>query len=128
MLYRNMFIKIIIIAVICITINSTSIYAITEETTDNSSIAKVTDAQYASIEKILEYINKEIKNIDEKISLSRTLTEYEKYPAVRLNIDTPYFGIYSIINSKLKIRNDVSTVDMAGGYSIKSVVNRRKYW
>jgi len=125
MLYRNMFIKIIIIAVICITINSTSIYAITEENTDNSSIAKVTDAQYASIEKILEYINKEIKNIDEKISLSRTLTEYEKYPAVRLNIDTPYFGIYSIINSKLKIRDDVSTVDMASGYGIKSIVNRR---
>ncbi|MDD2376458.1 MAG: hypothetical protein PHD15_03505 [Clostridia bacterium] len=125
MLYKNMFIKIIIIAVICITINSTLIYAIAEENIDTTSIVKVTDAQYTSIEKILAYINKEIKNIDEKISISRTLTEYKKYPAVRLNIDTPYFGIYSIINSKLKIRNGVSTVDIASGYSIKSVVNKK---
>jgi len=120
-----MFAKIIIIAVICITFNSTLIYAIDQESTEDSSILKVTEAEYSSIQKILEYINKEIKNMDEKISLSRTLTEYEKYPAVRLNIDTPYFGIYSIIDSKLKIRNSVSTIDVAGGYSIKNIVNRR---
>ena len=115
MLYKNMFIKIIVIVVIYITINSTLIYGIEQENASDSSILKVTDAQYDSIEKILDYINKEMKSIDEKVSASRNLLEYEKYPAVRLNIDTPYFGIYSIINSKLKIRDDVSTVDMASG-------------
>jgi hypothetical protein len=134
MLYKNMFAKIIIIAVICITFNSTLIYAIDQVTSEDSStlkvkdetsVIKVTDAEYASIQKILEYINKEIKSMDDKIALSRTLIEYEKYPAVRLNIDTPYFGIYSIIDSKLKIRNGVSTVDMASGYSIKNIVNKK---
>lgn len=134
MLYRKMFAKIIIIAVICIASNGNMIFAANEENIDNNSVlkvtdekytAKVTDAEYASIEKILEYINKEMKNIDDKISLSRTLPEYEKYPAVRLNIDTPYFGIYSIINSRLKIRNNVSTMDIASGYSIKNIVNKR---
>ena len=134
MLYKNMFAKIIIIAVICMMFNSTLIYAIDQVTTqdstnskvvDETSVIRVSDAEYASIQKILEYINKEIKNMDDKIALSKTLIEYEKYPAVRLNIDTPYFGIYSIIDSKLKIRNGVSTVDMASGYSIKNIVNKK---
>jgi len=129
-----MFAKIIIIAVICMMFNSTLIYAIDQVTTqdsknskivDETSVIRVSDAEYASIQKILEYINKEIKNMDDKIALSKTLIEYEKYPAVRLNIDTPYFGIYSIIDSKLKIRNGVSTVDMASGYSIKNIVNKK---
>ena len=57
MLYKNMFAKIIIIAVICITFNSTLIYAIDQESTEDSSILKVTEAEYSSIQKILEYIN-----------------------------------------------------------------------
>lgn len=134
MLYKKMLLKIIIVAVICMATNGTLIYAVDEENVKDSSVlktadeqytAKVTDVQYESIQKILEYINKEMKNIDEKIDMSRTLPEYEKYPAVRLNIDTPYFGISSIVNSKLKIRDKVSTVDIANGYSIKSVVNRK---
>lgn len=134
MLYKKMFSKIIIAAVICMATNGALIYAVDEENVEDSSVLKiadeqytpkVTDAQYESIQKILEYINKEMKSIDEKIAMARTLPEYEKYPAVRLNIDTPYFGINSIVNSKLKIRDNVSTVDIANGYSIKSVVNRK---
>ncbi|MDF2865583.1 MAG: hypothetical protein K0R72_392 [Clostridia bacterium] len=134
MLYNKMFSKIIIIAVICFITNGALIYAVDEENAQDSSVlkvteeqsnAKVTDAEFATIEKLLEYINKELKNIDEKLDESRTLPEYDKYPAVRLNIDTPYFGIYSIINSKLKIRDNVSAVDISNGYSIKSVVNKK---
>jgi hypothetical protein len=123
-----------IIAVVYITINSTLIYvegediindSSTQKITDSQYINKVTDAEYDSIQKILEYISKEIKNIDEKIVTSKTLPEYGKYPAVRLNIDTPYFGIFSIINSKLKVRNGVSTVDIASGYSIRNIINKK---
>ncbi len=133
MSYNKIFSKIIIISIICITINSKLVYAIDENSIDNSIqniedeqyIAKVTETELASIEKLLEYINKEVKSIDDKIALSRTMPEYEKYPAVRLNIDTPYFGMFSIINSKLKIRNKVSTVDIASGYSIRNIINKR---
>lgn len=134
MLYKKMFSNIIIVVVICMATNCTLIYAADEENIKDSSIlkiadeqytAKVTDAEYDTMQKILEYINKEMKNIDEKISIARTLPEYEKYPAVRLNIDTPYFGVSSIINSKLKIRDNVSTVDIANGYSLKTVVNKK---
>lgn len=134
MLYKKMLQTITALIVICLAFNISFIYATENITSQESSIMKVsdeqntkkiTDAQYNSIEKILEYISKELKIIDDKISYTRTLTEFEKYPAVRLNIDTPYFGLGSIVNSKLKIRDNVSTVDVATGYSIRNIVNRK---
>lgn len=134
MLYNKIFLKILTIIAICITINSTLIYAAEEtniydssisKASDEQYVSKITDAEYSSIETILEYISKEIKSISNKISLSRNLNEYDTYPAVRLNLDTPYFGISSIIDSRLKIVNNVSTVDIASGYSIKNIVNKK---
>lgn len=134
MLYKKKLAKLMITAVVCATMNNTLVFAVDEVNTDDTSVmkvtdekdtTKVTDAEYASIEKILEYINKEIKSIDEKIESTKTLNEYEQYPGVRLNIDTPYFGITSIISSKLRIRDNVSTVDVANGYNIRNVVNKK---
>lgn len=148
MSYKKIFLKVIVIFVIYISVNSTLIYGrntvnttSTIDTfftlpslTNNEQIIndneiklekKITTTEYTTIQKILEKINKEIKSIDERIILVRGLEEYEKYPAVRLNIDTPYFGINSMINSKFKIRNNVSTVDIASGYSIKDIINKK---
>lgn len=134
MLYKIMFKAITVMTVICLSFNMSFIYATQNNTIENTSITevageqnskKITDAQYSSIVKILEYISKELKSIDDKISYTRTLIEFNKYPAVRLNIDTPYFGLTSIVNSKLKIRDNVSTVDVATGYSIRNIVNKK---
>lgn len=129
--YNKLFTRIIIIAIVCISMNITIVYGedntnnATSNTVDVQYPSKVTDEQYNSILKILEDINKEVKNIDDKIESIKTLEEYDKYPAVRLNIDTPFFGIYSVVNSKLKIKNEVSTVDVANGYSIRNVINQK---
>lgn len=134
MLYKIMLKTMAVTTAVCLSLNMSFIYATENVTSQDTSITKVldeqstkkiTDAQYSSIEKILEYIGKELKSIDDKISYSRTLIEFEKYPAVRLNIDTPYFGLGSIVNSKLKIRDNVSTVDIATGYSIRNIVNKK---
>lgn len=133
MLYRKMLIAITTTVVICLMFNATKVYA-TNNIIDNDIMLnikkeeqtkKVTEAQFSSIEKILEYINKEIKSIDEKIVLARDIDEYKTYPAIRLNIDTPYFGIASIVNAKLKIRDGVSTVDIATGYGIRNITNKK---
>jgi hypothetical protein len=78
-----------------------------------------------NINKIMEYIKLEINDIDKKIIESRKMQEFIEYPAIRLNIDTPYFGIKSIIESKLNIKNNVATVDLASGYSIRDVINKK---
>lgn len=75
---------------------------------------------------IYECINElkdELNEIDKKLNTLDKTQEYEKYPAIRLNIDTPFFGLSSMVNTKLKIKNDVSTVDVAKGYGIKDIVN-----
>lgn len=133
MLYRKMLITITTTIIICLMFNATILYAtnnISENDImlimkDEQQTKKVTEAQFSSIEKILEYINKEIKSIDEKVVLARDIDEYKVYPAIRLNIDTPYFGIASIVNSKLKIRDAVSTVDIATGYGIRNIANKK---
>ncbi len=70
-------------------------------------------------------IKTNIKEINNKINELRGKNEYDQYPAIRLNVDTPLFGLNSIINNRLKITKDVSTIDIASGYSIKDVVNKK---
>lgn len=128
MFNNKTFFKVVFLCVLILSISS-NIYAETEtvETTtlENVEILKINNVQTETIQNLLESISKEIKNIEDKISLTKTLKEYENYPAVRLNIDTPYFGLSSIIDSRLIIRDGVSTIDIASGYSIKNVVNKK---
>ena len=81
-------------------------------------------------QELLEVINEcvneiktDLRDIDSTLNKLDNTEEYDKYPAIRLNIDTPFFGLSSMVDQKLKIKNDVSTVDVAKGYSIKDVVN-----
>ena len=69
-----------------------------------------------------EEIKQELVKIESKLSNIKEKDEYINYPAIRLNIDTPIFGLTSVCNQKLKITSEVSTADVASGYSIKDIV------
>lgn len=71
----------------------------------------------------VDELKQSLKDMDKSLEQLDKTEEYEKYPAIRLNIDTPFFGLGSMIDQKLKIKNEVSTVDVAKGYSIKEIVN-----
>lgn len=69
-----------------------------------------------------EELKQELLKIDEKLEGIKQKQEYKNYPAIRLNIDTPIFGLVSVCNHKLKITTEVSTADVAKGYSIKDII------
>lgn len=74
------------------------------------------------IKELVQTLANEIKGFDDKINDIRSTDEYLNYPAIRLNIDTPLFGLNSIVENKLKITKDVSANDIANAYSIKSII------
>lgn len=80
----------------------------------------------SSINSYLEDIKHSIKRIDEKIENTKKQEEFEYYPAIRLNIDTPMFGMSSIVENKLRIKKDVSTTDVANRYSIRDIIDNNK--
>ena len=61
------------------------------------------------INEYLVEIDDRIDNIDLKIENSKNQEEFDYYPAIRLNIDTPFFGISSLVENKLKVKRDIST-------------------
>lgn len=71
-------------------------------------------------------IRKKVNEIDKKIENLQQLEEYNKYPAIRLNIDTPMFGLKSMVEQKLQIIRGVSTTDIANGYSIRDILSSGK--
>lgn len=77
------------------------------------------------IEKQLVNMQEKIKAIDNKVLNLKTNKEYEKYPAIRLNLETPIFGLTSVINQKLKITKDVATIDVANNYSIREIIKNK---
>lgn len=85
----------------------------------------VNSETYLAITKILSLISRNLNDIDYKLDKARIMDEYERYPLIRLNIDSPYFGITSIVESRLKIKDDISTLDMAKGYNIRSMINSK---
>lgn len=74
------------------------------------------------IEECLKDIQDSLTEIDSKIDDTKTKEEYKTYPAIRLNIDTPMFGLTSIVDQRLKVTKEVSTADVASGYSIRDIV------
>ena len=102
---------------------------IQEEKKDSLSeeeIKKQKQEILTSINSYLEDINHNIKIIDEEIENTKKQEEFDYYPAIRLNIDTPMFGMSSIVENKLRIKKDVSTTDVANKYSIRDVVEDKK--
>lgn len=79
-----------------------------------------------SINDLTEKIRKKVTDIDKKIESLKDLEEYNNYPAIRLNIDTPMFGLKSMVNQRLQIIRGVSTADVASGYSIRDILVNNK--
>lgn len=123
-------ISILILLFVCICSNNFN-YILGEEFSNNSlteennnEVALQQNRQVAlkNIEECKEDIRKKINIIDEKIKNIKQKDEYKNYPAIRLNVDTPIFGLSSICNQKLKITSEVSTADVVRGYSIKDIL------
>ncbi|MCX8074978.1 MAG: hypothetical protein N2749_05270 [Clostridia bacterium] len=98
--------------------NGTSTALNTENKIDNNS--------YSEMQNVLNNIREEINEMDVKLQKIRSKSEYQAYPAVRLNVDTPIFGIYSVTNRRLKITEDVSPADITSGYSIRDIIKSNK--
>lgn len=90
------------------------------ELTEEQKITNLKSANDA-IAELFETLKDKLSALDERVEYLRTTGEYDNYPAIRLNLDTPIFGLSSIIEQKLKISKDVSPNDIADGYSIRSV-------
>ncbi|MEG2348315.1 MAG: hypothetical protein RSB67_01530 [Clostridia bacterium] len=75
-----------------------------------------------TIKELSDEIRQNLKLIDEKVENIKKQEEYKKYPAIRLNIDTPMFGLTFAIEQRLQIKKGISTGDVASGYNIKDIV------
>lgn len=91
-------------------------YAQTTEKEQTEEILKLID------EYILQ-INDKLDEIDAKTKKTQEQKEFEYYPAIRLNIDTPFFGMSSVVDQKLRVKKDISTADVASGYSIRNIAS-----
>ena len=125
---RRFHLLVIISLLFVIYILNSSIYA-TEPDSSNTIQTSNIIAVEENKKKALEAINKNIEEIKQEITKINTMLnsikekdEYINYPAIRLNIDTPIFGLTSVCEQKLKITSEVSTTDIAGGYSIKDII------
>ena len=97
-----------------------------KDSLSDEEIKKQKQEILTSINSYLEDIKHNIKTIDEEIENTKKQEEFDYYPAIRLNIDTPMFGMSSIVENKLRIKKDVSTTDVANKYSIRDVVEDKK--
>ncbi len=78
------------------------------------------------IDAYLEEITEKINLMDKKIANTKEQKEFEYYPAIRLNIDTPMFGLTSVVENKLRVKRDISTADVASQYSIRNIIENKK--
>ena len=120
---HKFFVKIIVIVVLCTLIISFNFCSANQIENVDEKDNSTKEELLVEINECVDEIKKELKIIDKTLEDLDKTEEYEKYPAVRLNIDTPFFGLNSMVDKKLKIKNDVSTVDVAQGYSIKNIIN-----
>lgn len=130
---RKVLSVVIIFLVLVMTLENSNIFGVGENAVISEEKVEETEAEEIKAQKkeILNMIDeclKEMKTkliaIDAKEEKVKKQKEFENYPAIRLNVDTPVFGFISMVDNKLKIRKDVSTVDVANGYSIKDIVNK----
>ncbi len=77
---------------------------------------------YKDIEQSMEYIKQNINYVNNKITQIKRTDIYKTYPAIRLNVETPLFGINSTINNKLVIKENVATTDIINKYSVYDII------
>ena len=121
-MHKNTFFKIIFIFAF-LTIFSFSVCFASENKEENQDENIDKQELILVIKDCVNEIKNNLKEMDKVLEQLDKTEEYEKYPAIRLNIDTPFFGLGAMVDQKLKIKNEVSTVDVAKGYSIKYITN-----
>ncbi len=77
------------------------------------------------IEEYISEISDVLKKIDKEIINMKSQKEYIKYPAVRLNVQTPFLGIAAMTENRLEIKENVSFFDITQSYSVRDVVNKK---
>lgn len=104
------------------------IYAAEEENTKTSEENEQQEKEVILklINEYIEEINNTIIELDKKIDNAKAQEEFDYYPAIRLNVDTPMFGLTSIVENKLRVKKDISTSDVAEKYSIRDIVENKK--
>lgn len=102
--------------------NNSGIQELKETQENDISKEQIKKEALKNIEECKENIRAKLKEIDDKIKSIKQKEEYKTYPAIRLNVDTPLFGLSSVCNQKLKITSEVSTADVVRGYNIKDVL------
>ena len=122
MMHKNTFFKIVFVFAF-LAIFSFSVCFASENKEENQDENIDKQELILVINDCVNEIKNNLKEMDKVLEQLDKTEEYEKYPAIRLNIDTPFFGLGSMVDQKLKIKNEVSTVDVAKGYSIKNITN-----
>lgn len=129
--------KFILFFVILNLVNVINLYAATEEastneeTTNQENIEKNEELEIKRedldkmIKQLLDELVVKVNYIDQRVAEIRSTNEYETYPAIRLNMDTPLFGLVTVTNNKLNITQDVSAADVASKYSIRTVIKNK---
>lgn len=125
------FLFIALVLVLSLNCVANVIYAAQEDNTDNVEDTKVDDEKEKQdiltlIEECLDTIEVKLNNIDKEIENAKKQEEFEYYPAIRLNMDTPMFGITSLVENKIRVKKDISTSDVASKYSIRDIVKDKK--
>lgn len=120
---RVIIILLLLVGTICIKNNGYVLAEeVSQESTEEARVDENRQVALKNIDECKENIREKINIIDEKIKSIKQKDEYKNYPAIRLNVDTPIFGLSSICNQKLKITSEVSTADVVRGYSIKDIL------
>ena len=96
------------------------------QTNSDNTALKVSDSNFRLIQRLNDNLKQQISIINTKIDNLRKTDAYSNFPAVRLNVDTPMFGISDIVNSELKITYEVSNSDISSHYSINDIINQNK--
>lgn len=122
MMHKNTFFKIVFVFAF-LAIFSFSVCFANENKEENQDENIDKQELILVINDCVNEIKNNLKEMDKVLEQLDKTEEYEKYPAIRLNIDTPFFGLGAMVDQKLKIKNEVSTVDVAKGYSIKDITN-----
>lgn len=115
--------------VITILTNMVSTVVLAEENIEQNKEEETTTQEVENIlelvDEYIEQINTKIINIDRKINDLKIQREFDYYPAIRLNVDAPIFGLTSVVENKLRVKKDISTSDVANKYSIRDIVKNR---
>ncbi len=117
--------------VIFLSLSSVNVFA--QEDENNMQEAKQEESNedqkqdiLALIDDSLKDIENKLKDIDDKVLNVKKQEEFEYYPAIRLSVDTPIFGMSSLVENKLRVKKDISTSDVANKYSIRDIVKNKK--